>query len=162
SFESMVCNDDSDGGPQSQISITLAAGDLITIVVDGFSSSDAGEFTVHVNLEPATPTPSPRACPDSDLGSVVPVVITSPPGDGRSPEPPSCFGTGGEPERTFAFTAPHDGMYLVDSPTQPAFRLYARDSSCGGPVLSCSPVAFPRLTLRLAAGQRIVVVVESL
>jgi hypothetical protein len=65
----LACNDDSSGTKQSQVTVTLAAGQTVVIVVDGFGTS-SGSYTLHINAVPtATPTntrtPTPTRTPSS-------------------------------------------------------------------------------------------------
>src|SRR5262249_35638915 len=59
----LACNDDAgDGSLQSQLEVSLLAGQSIVIVVDGFGTQ-RGHFNLNIGFNPnaATPTPTPTA-----------------------------------------------------------------------------------------------------
>ncbi len=45
----IACNDDSSMGTDSEVSVQLAAGQTVVIMVDGYGSSSEGPFTLHVH-----------------------------------------------------------------------------------------------------------------
>lgn len=69
----IACNDDSNGGTISQLTVSLTAGQSIVIVVDSYDPSGGGSIVLNVNLAP-TPTPtrthgSPTATPTAHCGN---------------------------------------------------------------------------------------------
>jgi hypothetical protein len=107
---------------------------------------------------------APPGCPQADLGSALPTLISGTTEAASSSLIGSCGGDG--PEATFLFTAPVDGSYLlktVDSDFDTV--LYVRAASCTGEELGCNDDfdgLLSRVTVQLMAGQSIVVVVDSL
>lgn len=152
----LACNDNGfSSSAQSQLMVELAAGQSVVIVVDGAYGS-SGDFTLNIN--PAPP------CPETDLGSTLPVAVTGTTVGGASLLDGSCGGSD-SPERTFLYIAPVTGTYIIDtagstfSPT-----LYVRDGTCSGAELACSNqdgAAPSQLTMALTGGQQIVIVVDG-
>lgn len=46
---SLICNDDSGGTLQSSVTVSLAAGQAVIIVVDGFGSGSSGSYVLNIN-----------------------------------------------------------------------------------------------------------------
>ena len=162
----VACNDDA-GTPQSQLTVSLVAGQSVVIVVDGYNTA-SGDFALHVARAPLPPpTPTGPACPDVDLGSSLPLTT---PGstDGALNDASSPCGGGLALERTFLYTAPVTATYTIDT-VGSAFDtvLYVRDGSCFGLELACNDDAFDastntsQVTLLLSAGQSIVIFVDG-
>jgi hypothetical protein len=107
---------------------------------------------------------APPGCPQADLGSTLPTLVSGTTADASSALSGSCGGDG--PEATFLFTAPVDGTYLFDtSGSDFDTVLYLRAASCTGEELACnddSEGVTSQVTVDLMAGESIVVVVDSL
>jgi Stigma-specific protein, Stig1 len=83
---SLGCNDDTTT-EQSQVTVTLAAGQAVVVVVDGFNGA-TGAFTLNVNLAPPPPVcDGSGVCGDADTGCVS-CALT----DGCSDELTRCTG----------------------------------------------------------------------
>jgi hypothetical protein len=80
----------------------------------------------------------------------------------------SCGGFGGTnaPDASFLYTAPFAGSYTVDTAASSFDTvLYVRSNTCSGAELACNDdtggTRQSRVTLSLAAGQRVVIVVDG-
>ncbi len=150
---------DHDASPLGAASITadLAAGQVVTIVVDGVSLISEGEFQLGVSAE----------CPVNDLGSTVPQTISGSTVGASQQFSHPCEGTVA-PDEAYLFTAPADGDYLFHTANVNfASILYALDGVCGGMPLQCSEDQNPfdgdtaTLVQPLVVGQTITIVVDS-
>ena len=112
---------------------------------------------------------STPGCPTTDLGSSLPVSVSgSTAGAANLAGGASCGGYGGSnaPDASFLYTAPVSGSYTIDTAGS-AFDtvLYVRSTTCSGAELACNDdsggTRQSRVTLTLAAGQRIVIVVDG-
>jgi len=152
----LACNDDADG-LQSSVVVDLAAGELVTIVVDGFGI-EAGVYRVHI-------TAAATACPDDDLGMEVPVSASASTVGAEDVFSASCGGFSA-PERTYLWTAPMAGEYAFDT-SGSAYDtvLYVLQGICEGGELACDDDGGPGSTsmaiLTLAGGQMVTVVVDG-
>ncbi|MBI4951600.1 MAG: hypothetical protein HY908_06175 [Myxococcales bacterium] len=152
----LACDDEGGGGGTSFLAAELAAGQTVVVVVDAQSSADAGAFELHVSPAPA--------CPDADLGSTVPQSVADTTQGALPVRSGSCGGAG--PERSFTFTAPATGDYVLDT-VGTAFDtvLHVRDGGCGGAELACDDQSGGANTsmavLSLTAGQTVVVLVDG-
>jgi hypothetical protein len=78
----LACNDDRDAGTlQSQLGLSLARGQRVVIVVDGFGDEPGGEFTLTVRfVSSSSPTPTPTRTPsDPGLPDLLVSSVTGPP-----------------------------------------------------------------------------------
>jgi hypothetical protein len=150
-----------DAGTGSSLDLDLAAGETVWLVVDGRNEQE-GPFALSVS-------PPPPPCADLALPATVPTSgagDTTAAGDADLP-PGTCSGGGTGPEQTWSFTAPAAATYTFDT-LSAGFDtvLYVRDG-CGGAVLACNDdldypyVLQSQLTVSLAAGQAVVVVVDG-
>lgn len=113
----------------------------------------------------ATPTPLP--CPQTNLGTALPVSVSGTTAGGSNELFGSCGGFSA-PEATFRYTAPVTDSYVIDTYGS-AFDtiLYVLSGSCSASQLACddddltSGVLQSKLTLSLNAGQIIVIVVDG-
>ncbi|XXX77987.1 MXAN_6577-like cysteine-rich protein [Sorangium sp. So ce134] len=155
---SLGCNDDS-SGLQSQVKVLLDEGQTIVVVVDGYSSSASGPYTLNVNQTIVPP------CPLIDLGSTAPQTVTGTTAEAVDILRPTCGGAGGR-EVTYSFTAPSDGTYIIDT-FGSSFNttLAALNGTCGGTTIACSADAAgsqqSRLTLDLEEGQTIILLLDG-
>ncbi|XYH99070.1 MXAN_6577-like cysteine-rich protein [Sorangium sp. So ce1128] len=155
---SLACNDDT-SGVQSQVKLLLDEGQTVIIVVDGYSSSASGAYTLNVRQTLVPP------CPAIDLGSTVPQTVTGTTEGAVDIMTPSCGSAGGN-EATYSFTAAVAGTYVFDT-FGSSFNttLSARDGQCAGAALGCNTDAAgttqSRLTLELGEGQTIILVIDG-
>jgi hypothetical protein len=153
----LACNDDTDEGVHSSVNVDLAAGELVTIVVDGFGI-ERGEYRVLVTAAGTT-------CPDGDLGMEVPVSTSASTAGAQDVFSASCGGFNA-PERTYLWTAPMAGEYTFDT-SGSAFDtvLYVLEGICSGGELACDDDSGPGSTstaaLALGGGQMVTVVVDG-
>ena len=156
----LACSDDF-GGPTSQLTLALTAGQRVVVVVSGFAGS-SGDFVLNIS----TATPPMPDCPEYDLGSAVPLTISGSTAGGSRLSGGACGG-GAAPERTFLYTAPSSGTYVFDTAgSELDTVLSLRADVCRGAELACNDDAqsgehSSRVTLPLIAGQHIVVVVDG-
>ncbi len=172
----LACNDDAGGTNQSQVAVTLAAGQTIVIVVDGYGAA-SGNYSLHITGGAAasptptrTPTTTPTpggSCPQTNLGSTLPVSVSgSTAGRANALSGASCGGGGGAPDYAYQWAAPSAGTYTIDT-FGSSFDtvLYVRNASCGGTELACNDDAGgtnqSQVAVTLAAGQTIVIVVDG-
>ncbi|MGK3989865.1 MXAN_6577-like cysteine-rich protein [Sorangium sp. So ce136] len=156
---SLGCNDDTSGLLQSQVKLLLDEGQTVVVVLDGYSSSASGAYTLNVRQTFVPP------CPAIDLGSTVPQTVTGTTEGAVDLMTPSCGSAGGA-EATYSFTAPAAGTYVFDT-FGSSFNttLFARDGQCAGATLGCNTDAGgttqSRLTLELDEGQTIILIVDG-
>jgi hypothetical protein len=111
---------------------------------------------------PATPTPA--ACPQTNLGTSQAVSVTGSTAGGMSAWFGSCGGYSA-PEATLRFTAAVTGSYAIDT-VGSAFDtiLYVRRGTCTGPELACNDDAVgvaSAVTVFLNAGETVIIVVDG-
>src|SRR5262249_36625348 len=114
-----------------------------------------------------TPTQTP-SCPATDLGNSVPLTVSgSTVGAANTVGGASC-GNGGSdaPDATFLYTAPFPGSYSIDTfDSDFDTVLYVRAATCSGAELACNDdfntMLQSQVTLPLAAGQQVVIVVDG-
>jgi hypothetical protein len=154
----LACNDDDDQQPpDSQVSVSLTAGQVVTVVADGFGLA-GGNFTLTGALFAGT-------CPNGDLGSTVPQTFTG----STATVDNTFFGTcGGNTanDEAFTFTAPAAGVYQIDTEGSAYDTLlYVLDGDCSGPQIGCNDdtagMSHSRINVNLANGQTIVIVVDG-
>ncbi|WP_437968451.1 MXAN_6577-like cysteine-rich protein [Sorangium sp. So ce260] len=156
---SLGCNDDATGVLQSQVRVVLDEGQTVVAVVDGYSRTAAGAFTLNVNQTFIPP------CPLIDLGSTAPQTVTGTTVEAVDILRPTC-GTAGGREVTYSFTAPEAGTYIVDTfGSNFNTTLAALDGTCAGRTIACNIDAAggkqSRLTLNLEEEQTVVLLVDG-
>ncbi len=134
----------------------LDAGQTVVVFVD--SSFAAGSFDLHVDSLSG-------ACPDEDLGSVVPAFATSDTSSGDNTVAGSCGGFT-QPDDLYLFTAGAAGLYIFDTfGSAYDTLLFVRDGGCDGLELGCNDDAGggqqSQLALPLDAGQTVLVAVDG-
>ena len=155
----LACNDDTGGTPQSSVTQLLNAGDLITIVIDGYSATATGSYVLNITQAPA--------CPERALGSAEgPAAARGTTVGGGNDVSPSCGGTGGL-DVGFTWTAPRAGSWTFDT-FGSSFDtvLQVRDGAmCSGMSLACNDDSGAgvqsSVTVTLTAGQQIVLIVDG-
>jgi hypothetical protein len=160
----LACNDDA-SGLQSAVEAELAAGQPVTIVVDGFGA-EAGAWTLSVErLECDDLGGDGACCPDGDLGSALGAELARGTTLGAGNDfLPDCSG-GSAPDVAFSWTAPDADTYTFDT-VGSGFDtvLSVRDGGCLGSELGCNDDASglqSAVSVALAAGQRIGLVVDG-
>ncbi len=161
------CNDDSPGGltKQSRVTLPLTAGQMVSIIVDGFGT-ESGNYTLRINGN----CPLPFRNDPRDLGNAPSVSISGTTTCGTFGFGGVSCGGGGDnaPDATFIYTALAAGNYVL-STAGSTFNtlLSARLGTCTGTELACNDdVTAPtdqtsRATLTLATGQSIIVAVDG-
>lgn len=146
----LACNDDGDGA-QSALSVDLAAGQTVTIVVDSISAGGA-PFVLRARE-------GSFVCPLADLGDTVPTSIAGDTEDAYRSHHSTCGGGAG-PDAGYVFTAPQAGTYTFDTfGSSFASILTVRDAgACDGAEIACG---YDGVLAELDAGQSVVVVVDS-
>ncbi|WP_437781486.1 MXAN_6577-like cysteine-rich protein [Sorangium sp. So ce1097] len=156
----LKCNGDAGGGVQSRLTMDLAEGQTILLVIDGSSASASGEFTLTAQRYDGGGTCSTPI----DLGSTVPQVVTGSTAEQPESVTPAC-GVSSAPEMIYSFTAPDNGIYIFNtfgSSFDTILQVY--DGSCAGTPLRCNDDAGgpqSRVTVDLVAGQTVLVVVDG-
>jgi hypothetical protein len=150
------CSDDAIG-LQSQVVVDLAAGQQVSVIVDGFTVGSEGDYTL--NIIGITGT-----CPDVDLGSTVPNTVTGDTSTADNAGGGSCGGLSGN-DVNYTFTAPNDGLFIFDTEGSAIDTvLYALADDCDGAELACNDDAggsSSLVGLPMTAGQQAVIVVDS-
>lgn len=145
------CDDDGGDGTQSQIVVTLAQDQEITVVVDGFSAN-SGDFVLNVDALGGV-------CPDADLGNGVPAMAAGDTSMSDDTIASSCGGLGAGDE-TYTFTAPQDGLYVFSTPGSaftPTVAVFD-SGDCTGAELACGDDA---VGVALLQDQLVTVVVDG-
>lgn len=163
----LACNDDITPGSetQSRLSVHLSAGQMISVIVDGFATA-SGQYTLRINGNcPQLGRNDPR-----DLGGALAVSVSGTTTCATFSVGGATCGMGGDnaPDATFLYTAPAAGTYTIDT-TDSGFDtiLYVRNGSCAAAELGCNDDIDPgvssqsRLVLGLAAGQTILIAVDG-
>ncbi|AGP35307.1 hypothetical protein SCE1572_12735 [Sorangium cellulosum So0157-2] len=154
---SLKCNDNADPTgvlTHSRLSVLLDAGQSVVVSVDSYEAS--GEYTLSVTRQEALP------CPLFDLGDSVPQTVTGNNEGYPDVLTPAC-GAGPGGEATYAFTAPAEGYYDIDTAGSTVETvLSVRDGGCGGDEMACeSGGRSSRAIVRLDAGQTVLISVEA-
>jgi hypothetical protein len=145
----IACNDDGDG-PQSALAVDLAAGQLVTVVVDGEDAS-GGPFNVRAQQ-------GSLVCPIADLGSIVPQAVMADSSYAFNGDAGSCGGAGGS-DAAFVFTAPATAVYSFDTfASELDTRVYVRNGVCNGGEIACGVRG---VLAPLVDGQQVTVVVDT-
>ena len=182
----LACNDDQSMtvGP-SRVALTLAAGQEVIIVLDGFGTQ-AGAYALNVapGLDGGTPVvdsgPPPDVgfdtCGSTPLGSAVGAGVargTTVGGTNRLTTTACGIPTGGmrggdpAPEAVFRWAAPSAGSWTFDTVgSNFDTLLYLRRGGCEGGELACNDdqattVGPSRVTLALAAAQEVFIVLDG-
>lgn len=155
------CDDDGlAGGNASLTSLPLAAGQTVTVVVDGFGLV-GGLVTLTVREGSVE-------CPAQSFdAAMLPQTLLDQTVVASDAFESSC-GSSDEGDRALAFTAPQDGIYRFDTAGSDFDTvLYVLDGSCGGPELACNDDepdtvgGHSALTVPLVAGQDVTAIVEG-
>jgi hypothetical protein len=172
--EIFACGDDLDFEAmitQSVAGAFLAQDEVIQVVVD--HKIFAADAAVVANVKKVDGT-----CPEETIMGSLPITVMGDTTGKTNKITGSCFGEG--PDITYAWTAPEDGSYRIETDTCPYQMcmdgmmvlydtvLYVLDgTTCGGDELACNDdVALgmerdSRLTVDLTAGQDVIIVVDG-
>jgi len=149
----LSCSDNAEGTLTSEIVAPFTAGQRVVVVVDG-NAGETGNAVLNIN---------PVECPSADLsGQRLPATFSN---VGGSNDHGGACGGDGNPERSFRYQAPAEGLYAfrVDSDDfQPVVYVEA-GPVCGGQELGCNPPGFGRSEVMrsLAEGDYVTVVADS-
>lgn len=155
------CNDDGLAGTNASLtSLPLAAGQTVTVVVDGFGL--VGGLVMLTAREGSVECPA-----QSFDGAMLPQTLLDQTVVASDAFESSC-GSPDEGDRALAFTAPQDGIYSFDtSGSDFDTVLYVQGGTCAGPELACNDDepntvgGHSALTLPLVAGQAVTAIVEG-
>ena len=149
----LACNDDRDGVIRSAVAADLVAGQAVSVVID---SAAGASGPTGLSIYPHSAT-----CPDGDLGSATGSHST-PFSHSDTVHVGSCPPAVGD--RWWSWQAPAAGTYTLSTAGSSYDTvLYALDA-CGGAELACNDDfsgGSSQITLRLAAGERVVIGVGS-
>jgi hypothetical protein len=154
----LACNDDGGIGTQSQLTLPMAAGQDVVVVVDGYGSA-SGAFELNVDLLDLD-------CPDADIGNAVPHTQMGSTAGLPNELTPSC-GFSNAPEDALTWTAPADGTYTIDTngSTFDTILHVLDGDDCFGASLGCNDDGGAGtqslLTVDLVAGQIVTIVVDG-
>ncbi|HVO22051.1 MAG TPA: CARDB domain-containing protein [Candidatus Margulisiibacteriota bacterium] len=163
----LACNDDVTAGSitQSRVTLPLSAGQMVTIIVDGFAMQ-SGNYVLSINAT----CPLPFRNDPRDLGSALSVGVSGSTTCGTFASGGVSCGDGGDnaPDTTFIYTAPTAGNYVVSTAGSTFDTLLSVHlGTCTGTELGCNDdVDSPtdktsQLTLKLGTGQSIVITVDG-
>jgi hypothetical protein len=163
----LACNDDITAGTltQSRVTLALTAGQMVTIIVDGFAMQ-SGNYSLRINAT----CPLPFRNDPRDLGSGLSVTVSGTTTCGNLGSGGASCGDGGDnaPDTTFIYTAPVTGNYVVSTAGSTFDTLLSvRLGTCTGTELGCNDDVNPptdktsRLELRLTTGQSVVIAVDG-
>jgi hypothetical protein len=149
------CNDDFNGFT-SRVVTNLSFGQMVFVVVDGFSD---GDFVLNVNGGAVTPN-----CPTVNLGSTLPVTQSGSTVGQVNHFSPTCT-PGSAPDVTYQFTAPVTKTYTMDTfGSTYDTVLHVLGGVCTGSTLACNDDSFglqSQLSVPLTAGQVVTIVVDG-
>jgi hypothetical protein len=153
----LACNDDFIG-LSSRITLTLAAGEYVTVTVDGAGPFEQGLFKLEVR-EAVFPV-----CETAFIPPNLPAELV---GDTTTAASELASGCGGEgaPEQVYEFVAPGPGTFRFDTLGSSFDTVLYLLDECDGPPLVCNDdVGFnlhSELIVALAGGQQLLVVVDG-
>ncbi|WP_437534944.1 MXAN_6577-like cysteine-rich protein [Sorangium sp. So ce726] len=152
--DELACNDNA-GSVQSQISVDLAEGERILVVVSGARGAQ-GDFTLRVA------EPGPVQCTPTALDPVVPQTVTGT----TALREDTVFATcdiSATPDATYTFTAPSNGTYVFSAHAPSDLIVEVLDGgTCTGPSLNCRYGAGESNAFAtLEAGQTVLVAVAD-
>ncbi|WP_437531472.1 MXAN_6577-like cysteine-rich protein [Sorangium sp. So ce726] len=156
----LACNNDAPGSEQSRVTLELAQGQTIVLLVDGGAAGASGDFTLNI-----APFSGGGTCSTAiDLGSAVPQLVTGSTAERPESVRPAC-GSSNAPDMIYRFTAPENGLYIFDT-FGSSFDtvLQILNQSCTGTSLGCNDNMDgkqSRIALSLTAGQTVLVVVDG-
>ncbi len=143
-------------GTDAEVSVQLTAGQVVTVVADGFALG-GGTIVLDTTFFAGT-------CPNDDIGNTVPAVYTGSTTGADNTVFASCGGdTAGDD--TLTFTAPQDGVYAFDTAGSDFDTVMFLLDGCGGDEFGCSDDVgsdeTSHLNLLMTAGQEVIVAVDG-
>jgi hypothetical protein len=152
-----ICNDDTEG-TQSELTLALAQGQTVTVVVDGYGGS-TGPFVLNVYQL------NQGQCPHEQLVGWPPFTRSGSTAGQASFHATSCGAAESSPDYTYVFTAPASGEYVFDTNGSMYDTVLALLAGyCEGRELACNDDwedVDSRLSVYLDAGQTVTVVVTG-
>ncbi len=151
------CNNNIEAfGTDAEVSVQLTAGQVVTVVADGFALG-GGIIELSTTFFAGT-------CPNDDIGNTVPAVYTGSTTGVDNTVFASCGGdTAGDD--TLTFTAPQDGVYAFDTAGSDFDTIMYLLDGCGGDEFGCSDDVgsdeTSHLNLLMTAGQEVIVAVDG-
>jgi len=152
----LACSDDSGASQTSSLSVGLAAGQSVIVVVDSILAA-GGDYELAIDV---------HECPGPALVDPLP-LSTSGSTVGFPNEMAGTCGGGSAPETTYTFTAPADGTYIFDTngSTFDTVLYVLNGASCAGPQLDCDDDGGNNsqslAEVVLAEGQTVTIVVDG-
>ncbi|TPV92847.1 MAG: hypothetical protein B7733_23635 [Myxococcales bacterium FL481] len=128
------CNDDDDESDDtltSAVEVDLEAGEVVTVVVDGFNAEEYGTFSLRIDAEEES-----LQC--ESLSSMVPQTVGgSTDGGQQDLWSTDCWASG--PEVAYTWSPPQTGFYVFDTfGSQIDTVLSIAQGNCEGDVISCN------------------------
>lgn len=148
------CNDDT-SGTASVLSVPMASGEEIVVVVDGDAAG--GAYTLNVSED---------ICPDADVGSTVPQTSMGSTAGLLNGYDSSCSGGAG-PDVGVLFTAPATGAYTIDTDGSSFDTVLSvvDGATCMGVELGCDDDSGAgtqsMLVVNLTAGQQVSIMIDG-
>jgi len=152
----LACNDNYSFFQESQVGITLAAGQSVIVGVDGA----VGTGAYNLNVQYVT-------CPDLDIDSDFPSnQVGDTFGSVDKVQSVNCFGSdNGSPDFVFEWTAPAADTYTIDmNGSDYDTFLVVQDVACGGAELACNDDfngLLSQVTVDLAQDQTIMIIASG-
>ncbi len=149
----IACNDQAGGTGHSELVLDLAAGDMIVIVIDVYTSWQSEEFQLNINH-----ALSPLADEFAALGSMTGSVA------GEDDDYSGSCWADTLPDRACQFSAPESNTYRIDTFGSQTLDtvLFVLDSA--GNEIACNDQAggtgHSELFLNLAAGEMVIIVID--
>src|SRR5690606_24807667 len=152
----LECNDDDGfGSLQSNLDMLLFAGQVYTIIVDGYDG-DAGEYQLNISLIDDLP----GLCEDLEpLPSELPIFIGWPVDATTGNAWQECSFTAFE--RRFSWTPPADGSYRANQFANGMYSVLSAVSDCQGTFAQCADgFDSTELIFEAKAGEPVIIVSE--
>ncbi len=153
----LACNDDFGGFTTSRITMDLAAGQTVYVVVDGKNAS--GFYSLFINGTPIV------VCPTADLGSAVPLTVSGTTSGAQNLFVPACTPGSTAPDHSFTFTADQTKTYQMTTVGSSYDTvLHVLGATCSGVSLACDDDTFglqSQVFVPLTQGQTVTVVVDG-
>ncbi len=176
SGSSLACNDQGNNGTsdQSELVVSLLAGQSIVIVIDGWDGT-SGSYVLNINPRAdVTPTPAPSAydftCADEDIGTSIGSPVTSGTTTGADHTFDNLCYAEDAPDWAYAWIAPATATYtfsLLGTDFLPTLSLNVPylGEPCPGTLYACTEqfaTDTPAETsLALGTGQAVIVIVSA-
>jgi hypothetical protein len=153
----LACNDDT-GGLQSEVTVALAAGQTVNVVVDGFGGA-TGNWVLNIE----SPVPPLPACAEQDLGVALGNPVAMGTTVGQDEDLTQNCGAGGV-DYVLRFIAPAAATFQFDTVGSGYDTVLSLHDMCGGAAVTCNDDFVglqSQVTLAMAAGQQILIAVSG-